>query len=73
MSTYHPTRPLAQVQQHYREGSQGLTTWLEEARVEQVEKDRWRVKLADKDQGIAAGQSTVFYREDICLGSGVIE
>jgi len=31
------------------------------------------VKLAERDQGIAAGQFAVFYDGAICLGSGIIE
>src|SRR3989344_4611567 len=34
---------------------------------------RYRVRLAEKDHGIAAGQFAVFYDGDICLGGGVIE
>ncbi len=33
---------------------------------------RWRVTLAQDDQGIAPGQFAVFYDGDICLGAGVI-
>lgn len=31
-----------------------------------------RVQLAERDQGIAAGQFAVFYQADTCLGAGVI-
>jgi len=31
------------------------------------------IKLAERDQGIAAGQFAVFYDGNRCLGSGVIE
>lgn len=45
---------------------------LERAVIRQREPDRWEVHLEQKDQGIAAGQSAVFYRGEYCLGSGVI-
>jgi len=32
-----------------------------------------RVKLAERDQGIASGQFAVFYDGDICLGGGIIK
>jgi tRNA-specific 2-thiouridylase len=35
--------------------------------------ERWEVRLAEKDQGIAPGQSAVFYEGEVCLGRGVIE
>lgn len=35
--------------------------------------DRFKVQLAEHDQGIAAGQFAVFYDGDRCLGSGVIQ
>jgi tRNA (5-methylaminomethyl-2-thiouridylate)-methyltransferase len=49
------------------------TPRLENATVEQIGAHRWRVVLAEKDQGVAAGQSAVFYRGEICLGSGLID
>ena len=30
------------------------------------------VHLSEDDQGLAAGQFAAFYREDLCLGSGII-
>lgn len=38
-----------------------------------VQPDGYLVKLASRDQGIAAGQFAAFYRGDQCIGSGVIE
>jgi len=38
-----------------------------------LDNDDVRVKLAERDQGIAAGQFAVFYDGDICLGGGVIK
>lgn len=34
--------------------------------------DTWQVVLAERDQGIAAGQYAVFYDNDICLGAAMI-
>lgn len=38
-----------------------------------VQPDGYLVRLASRDQGIAAGQFAAFYRGDQCIGSGVIE
>lgn len=46
---------------------------LERAIISQVAPDRWTVQLEHQDQGIASGQSAVFYRDEYCLGSGVID
>jgi tRNA-specific 2-thiouridylase len=43
------------------------------AKVAYLENDRLRVKLKEKDRGIAAGQFAVFYDGEYCLGGGVIE
>ena len=41
--------------------------------LEEVEGGRAEVILKTKDQGIAPGQSAVFYDGEYCLGTGVIE
>ena len=46
---------------------------LEPCTIEPLENNRLHVRLAEVDQGIAAGQSAVFYDGDYCLGSAVIE
>lgn len=46
---------------------------LENCRLRDLGGRRWEVTLANKDQGIAPGQSAIFYHGDICLGGGVIE
>lgn len=33
---------------------------------------RWRVSLATADQGIAPGQIAAFYKDDLCIGAGII-
>jgi len=38
----------------------------------QLGPDHWQVNLAERDQGIAAGQYAVFYDQEICLGAGMI-
>jgi tRNA (5-methylaminomethyl-2-thiouridylate)-methyltransferase len=46
---------------------------LEPCSVRFLEDRRCEVTLKSKDQGIAAGQSAVFYDGEYCLGTGVIE
>jgi len=46
---------------------------LEEGIIHDLGKRRITVRLSAKDQGIAPGQSAVFYEGEYCLGSGVIE
>lgn len=46
---------------------------LEDCQIQPLGGGRWEVTLRSKDQGIAAGQSAVFYDGEICLGGGVIE
>lgn len=41
--------------------------------VEYLENNRLRVKIAEKDRGLAPGQFAVFYDGEYCLGGGVIE
>jgi tRNA U34 2-thiouridine synthase MnmA/TrmU len=46
---------------------------LEDCQIRWLGEHRWEVTLREKDQGIASGQSAIFYDGDICLGGGVIE
>lgn len=46
---------------------------LEECQIRCLGEQRWEVTLGEKDQGIASGQSAIFYDGEICLGGGVIE
>lgn len=46
---------------------------LDNCRIDPLGGARWQVHLDNKDQGIAAGQSAIFYDGEICLGGGVIE
>jgi tRNA U34 2-thiouridine synthase MnmA/TrmU len=40
--------------------------------LERLDSNRWKVILAENDQGIAPGQFAVFYDDQICLGAGII-
>lgn len=46
---------------------------MEKCQLEQLSDHRLEVTLQTEDQGIAAGQSAIFYDGEICLGGGVIE
>lgn len=41
--------------------------------LEYIDFDKYKVILETRDQGIAPGQFAVFYDQDICLGSGIID
>lgn len=46
---------------------------LEDCQIRWLNDQRWEVTLRAKDQGIASGQSAIFYDGEICLGGGLIE
>lgn len=56
-----------QLQVKIRHGAQQYNCVLKK-----INEDRWQVKLAARDQGIAAGQYAVFYDGAICLGAAMI-
>jgi len=45
---------------------------MHRALLTQVADDQYRIKLADRDQGIAPGQFAACYRDNECIGAGVI-
>ncbi len=44
-----------------------------EASLTEIGNGRYKVQLAQRDQGIAEGQYAVFYDETVCLGGGIID
>lgn len=58
---------ICELQVKIRHGSQQYNCVLKK-----IEEDHWQVKLAKRDQGIAAGQYAVFYDGEICVGSAMI-
>lgn len=45
---------------------------MHDCMVEELENGELKVKLKSNDQGIAAGQFAVFYKDNRCLGGGII-
>jgi tRNA-uridine 2-sulfurtransferase len=46
---------------------------LQDCRLYPLEQGRWRIELAAPQWAVAPGQAVVLYRDDECLGGGVIE
>ena len=62
-----PTLPFACVAKaRYRQAAQACT-------IEQISDDIAHVRFADAQRALTPGQSIVFYRDDECLGGGVIQ
>ena len=50
----------------YRQNDQACT-------IKQLGDDRYRVSFSEQQRAITPGQSVVFYRDELCLGGGIIE
>lgn len=62
-----PTLPVnLQAKTRYRQADQACV-------VEQTENQQYRITFEHPQRAITPGQSIVFYRDDICLGGGIIE
>ncbi len=62
-----PTFPLrANAKTRYRQADQACI-------IHKIEEDQYRIVFDQAQRAITPGQSVVFYRENVCLGGGIIE